>query len=107
MIPDRHTTTLVGGSVIEQSRTDGPGIVPHRPSRASIEGEDIIRGGQVHNPANHHRCSLEPLGVAGMENPGGAQLGGVSLGYLFQTAEAASGVVPVVGSPVLRDWARQ
>src|ERR1019366_2712799 len=101
VLPDRYATILVSCGVVQQSRADGTTVVPQAASRARIQGEDIVGRSYIHDAANHHRSSFQPLRIARVENPSGTKLGDIRLVDFMQTAEATSAVVPGIRRPVL------
>ena len=78
--------------------------MPQRAPGAGIERESIVGRSDVHDSADHHRRRFQHLRVAGMENPGGAELVDIRNRDLVQTAVATSGVVAIIGSPVFTGW---
>src|SRR5208337_4096332 len=100
MLPHADATTFLRRCIVEQSRTYWPGIVPQASTCGGIESKNIIGGSHVHDAAHDHRSRLQPLRIARMENPGGAQLGDVTAMNLVQDAEATSGIVSVIRGPV-------
>ena len=107
VVPHSHAPTLVGSGIVEQPRTDGPRVVPESASGARVESEYIVRRSHVHHAAHYDRSRLQPLRIARVEDPCGAQLRDIGFVDFFQSAVAPSGVVSVIRSPVLADGPRQ
>ena len=101
ILPDRHTAVFVGCGIVQQSRTYGTTVMPQSPARSRVQRKHIIRGSHVHDAANHHWSSFQPLRIARVKNPGRAQSADVCLVNFTQAAKAASGVVSVIRGPTL------
>src|SRR6266700_3484042 len=94
-------------SVIEQSCTHGTSIVPHSPAATGIEGKNVVGRSHIHDSIHDYGRRLKPLRVAGVENPRCPQLGDIASVDLVQGAVPPSGVISVVGRPVLAYWCCQ
>ena len=73
-VPHSHAAAFMRSGIVEQSRTDGPRVVPESTSGARIQSEYIVRRSHVHDAAHYHWSRLESLGIARVEDPCGAQL---------------------------------
>src|SRR4051812_38679904 len=81
--------------------------MPDHTSSSRVKGEDIIRGGDVHNSADNDGRDFQVLRIAGVENPCRSHLHDIAGVDFVQNAIATSGVIAVIGSPVLSDRLRE
>ncbi len=107
ILPDSDAAVFVGSGIVEQARTVGALMMPQDAASPRIEREGVVGGSDVHNAAHDDRRDFEALRVSGMENPRSLHFYDVSDIDFLQTAEAAAGVVAVVGRPVCADGLSQ
>ena len=116
--PERHEVA-VGRFEVERVAGDGhatvadvdaalgfPGEVPELAAGAGIDRPDVIGQGEIEHSVNHHGRALDRHAAAearcGPVDPAEAEVLHVGVGDLLQRAEAAAGIIAVVGWPAGR-----
>src|SRR5215472_3758740 len=103
-VPNTDTTIVMLRSIVNQTLGDRPRVVPdHSPSPA-VEGVGIVRGGDKHQTVYNDGSDFEAVRMGRMKYPLSAQLSDVGEVDLVEIAVASSGVVAIVGQPVLVRW---
>ena len=101
--PHRDSTGVMARGIVEQPRTHRTRVVPQAPSGLRVDGECVVGRCKVHHSVDDHRSGFEPVGIAGMENPGSPQLGDIFGSNFVQAAVAASAVIAIVRRPIRSD----
>jgi hypothetical protein len=89
------------GCIIDQAAGDRTRIVPKQLTRLGIEGERVVRSGEVHDSIHDHGCGFEHAGSLGMKDPLRLQLACILRCDLGEAAKAPTGVVAVVRGPIV------
>jgi len=87
-------------SVVDEAFRYGARVVPNSSAGASVERVRIVRGGHKHHAPDDHRGYLKIAHVAHMKHPLCFQLADIGRRNFRQTAEAASGIISVIGKPI-------
>src|SRR5581483_2222046 len=103
ILPDRYAPIFVRGRVIQQPRTDWPRVVPDLSPGSRIEREYVVGRGHEHHASDYDGRRFQVLRISGMKDPCHLQLLNICGIDFAQRAIAASGVVTVVGRPVVGD----
>src|SRR5580704_6436392 len=99
-VPDAYSPIVVLRSVVDQAFRYGPRIVPNGSSSASVERIGIVCGSHKHDAPDDHWRYFKVACVAHVKDPLRLQLADVGRRNFHQPAEAASGIVSVIGEPI-------
>src|SRR2546430_14218573 len=87
-------------SVVNQPFGDRPRVVPNDAASLRIESIGIVGGGDKHESVENHRRDFQAIRIGRVKDPLRAQLPDILNLDLIEAAEAAAGIIPMVGKPI-------
>src|ERR1700678_849232 len=93
----------VSGGIIDESLCNLPRMMPQDLPCGGLDSIGIIRAGNIHDAGDNYGCNFESTRVSAMKDPLRPQLRNVLWRHLAETDVPSTGIVSVVGKPIVLD----